>query len=699
MVDKNAAAAWELHFNNQLLINCDVEWQDPMFPTLDYGQVIAEEYTRLLKDWEDFYLHGLYTADQQYSTGIGVMAWTDEWDWRPQAFESANALVKPKAKVMVDSLDLVVLRDELDPNEMHRILNNEEIAAEEGWIVRDLKAALLRNYKSGSVTNDGEYQDSEWESYQKQVRDNEADACISTEFKGIRVFHILVREMPTEEDPDGKVTHLILPEDDGLKKFLFKSERRFNEMKNAICFFYYNPSKGRHHSIKGLGHRIFPHCTLSNRLIGHIFDGGIVATGLLLQEKSGSDASKLQLTRMAGYTLLPKDVNLQQTTFQPQFQHLIGLRAMSKEILNNNTGVFRPHSETLFDRQEQKTATQVRAEEAHEARFDKIETSISYVHWDRFHREIFRRLTRREYIESEGDYPGKVQAVKFIERCRKRGVPDELLFDSELVRIRSTRSIGDGSPTMRLNALNMLMGQRPSMDEIGRRNTEREWGAALVGYENVDRFFPVKSRDAIPTIQHSMAEGENIDMVQGNKRTVAIDDVHPTHLKIHVHPLMQTLQMLQEAPMQIDFERSFQFYMLVRPHIDSHLAFLRADPSRENIVKEYDQLMKQIDEGFKIIQKQAEQIARQRQQQQQEAQQAVQNAQDFDKLRDFVLKKYEVDLNHAAQMMREQSMSAVRREKTDVAIESQTRKTQADIENERRKTEADIALKRRKGGE
>jgi hypothetical protein len=721
IIDTNTAAAHEAVFEVPSLISVRIRSEYlPDDSTLDFAAIIADEYSQTVWDWDSFPSYTDLVTKDSFRYGMGFMLWRDQWDWRPRAFRAANFLCPPKASTAYDELEIFGVRDEVPVRWLYQAVEDEEAAKDAGWDVGFTRRVIAESYKFKSG-NDDQHQTSTWESTQTKIRTNDVETE-AQEFTGIRVVHLLVREVSST-----RVSHLIIPEDPTYKGFLYKGYERFGDMAQVLWLLTFDNGDGLIRSVKGMGHRAFLHCDLSNRLFCNTIDGGKLAASLLVQPRAGNDIGKAQVLRAGMLTMIPSSLDVIQTSFTPPIQHLIPLRHMSSEILNNNLGVFRPRSENPLQREAEKTAAQVRSEESKEARFSKNQAAQRYVAWDRWHREVYRRMTTADYLSYGYDsmeqllqiialtrgvqqvydnkpgtvdfLPGQKEAIAFLIGCLRRGVPPEILLDRDAIRtLRAVRAVGQGSDSARRGALNQLMAQRGAMDELSRRNLERDWTAAQIGgYGQVDRYFPNYDRSKKPSAEAGIAALENNDFAEGSQLPVGYDQNHVAHLPVHFAPLVQIAQLFEQAPDQVDAVRSLQLFSIMLPHIQEHIGYLAQDVSREAQVKQYVETFKMLAQVAKKLEGQAAAIAAQQDQaaqQQQAEMEELQRRADANEV-ELAARKYEIDRRIELDMLEVQSLHASRMAKTGTSIQANAAQTAAKIENERRIAEAEIEKKRK----
>jgi hypothetical protein len=716
-IDAQVGAANEAMFEVPTLIQ--VQIREPFRPQRDennYEEIIEEEYTKTLHSWSDFFSNFDLVFKETFKFGMGYVLWPDENDWRSKAFKASTLLYPAQSKVPVDSLDIFMVRDEIPLRELFDIAQDEESAKAAGWDVPYLRDVIVESYQLSNNSSDGEeHQTSTWESVQQKIKNNDPEVE-RQEFKGLKVVHAGVRELDTNQ-----VTHLIFPEDVSTTEFLFKADRRFGQMKNLIWLMTYDYGDGYLRSVKGLGHRSFMHMDLSNRLFSSIMDAGLLSSGLLVQPSTAADLSRLQLMHLGPVTVVPQGLNVIQSSFTPPINHLLPLRQMSSELVNNNLGIFRPRLENPLSRETEKTAAQVQHEASREARTEKFLATHRYNMMDGWHNETYRRMTEPEYLfagyqnvsdaiqvysengfsvravieASERYIPGREQALEFFFACYNRGVPADLIMNLNALDIKTSRAIGLGSISQKNQALNELMSVRDAMDTFGKRHTEREWTAARIGgYTNVGKFFPLVNRDQTPSNETSIASLENNAMMDGTQIPVGEDQGHYIHARTHLVHSVNLLQgILNQQVSKFDPVQVFRFLLLAIPHIQTHMGKMQNDPAMQTKLAELTQALQFVIQGAKKLEAQVSELQKQQErlkQDQEKEIQALQERADENAVK-IETEKHRIDKEMELKAAETEALNATRFQKMQASIATKAQQTESSIAIDAAKTEAEIA--------
>lgn len=711
IIDQKAGAFYELFFEVPTLIEAKLAPGTNFGPTpVDYGQIVSEEFTRLLHDWTGFLVGMIKSRKEADVAGFGLMLFRDEWDWRPVAKSASHLLTDSMAEVDVSTFQYAFVRDNLTAGDMfRRAIKNPGAAKKAGWDPEAVKRVLVDIYVKEAQTALGaeKFQTSTWEGIQQNIRNNDFWTQ-SAEFETVRLVHLLVREIDTDEISHYIFTEKQLVSDPDLDKFLFRKVGRFEKMDHVLWIFPYNDGDGYLRSVRGLASMIEPHCDLSNRFVGRVFDAGFMTSSLILQPATQMDLSRLQLTRVGVMTIVPTGLNLIQSSFTPQIAPLVQLRELSANIMRNNTGVFKQVTEAFGENQVQKTAQQVLYEQGKEARLEKSNVAFDYTQIERLYREIFRRLTNPKYIMSKANLPGIKEARGFIGRCLLRGVPEGILMTPGAFEIAITRAIGMGSWGVKMDLTNQIMLARGAMDAIGARNALTDWLAVRVGYRNVSRYATNIDRNTIPSNDTSIATMENNDFAEGGQVPVGHDQEHLIHALTHAAPIVQLVQQYQQTRGKgMNIQVALAVLTNGLPHLEEHTKLLAQDPARVDMAK---QLAEVIALGVKVHKALTEIVVEQTKMSMMDAQQRSQGARDQQErmmsieqqmMQMEADKKFELEmakqhsLNEARRVKTEEQME-IKRQNTAASLELQAQRQAAELAMKAQVTDADIALKRAK---
>ena len=735
-IEANVSSTNELLLENGSLIV--VKIQDKVLRNKSLYQgfegIIEEEYTDVIRNWFGFFCHIDNAIRSCLMFDVGCMIFPDYYGWQPKAYDRSKIRFDGSCDVDIDALSFICVEGKLKPSDLYYQYENTD-KQKTGWIKEGIKSILKECYsKTGkSQEEDAKTQAGRFEAVEKIIRSGGNDSDVS-DLRDVEVLYCFVLES------DQSVSEYIIPDPRVYKRsdneyFINKSEFRFKKMQEVVWLMPYNYGDGTYDGIKALGYRIFPHFSLSNIFLCEIFQAARIAGSLIVQPNTALEKGKMNFSHFGGYTLVDPGLNIIQSSFSPPLEPLMQLRSMSEAIVNNNIGIFKPRQENPMARQATKTATQVQAEESKEARFEKNQAKMRYDSHDLLQAEMFRRMTNPDYLFFEvkdivdldrrfiefdrliatkgslrkflesNEYtkmPGREEALKFFYACYERGVPPQLLYDSVwMLKVKCSRGVGAGSATLKRAALAELIGLRGETDEIGRKRIIREYVAALLGgYSEVDKYFPLDSRDVIPSNQTSIAMLENNDIMEGQQCAVGSDQLHALHIDVVMTMLMQVAK--EFAEQQRDPAEVYQIMAVGIPHAGEHLQYLAKDPTRKELVEAASEQLKMLGQVAQQAQQMAMQQQQQQQQQEEQNQQTVQEAQQqmasqelqakmYDSDNKAKVALYEADKLHEARMRKVATSEMAMNAKTRTEIQMLVEQTYNKLNMDRLKTESKIA--------
>jgi|TARA_R100000479_G_scaffold176445_2_gene130925 hypothetical protein len=553
--------------------------------------IVAEEITHLLRSWPEFHSSYLRLCTTFIKHGVGISYFDTPEDWRFRVGSFADMLIPRQTPSSEGLIDVAIGRREYHLHELYAFIRNEEAAERVGWNVAEVKRAILKG--SGTYGRNGRAGTSltDWEQLQQELKNN--DVYQGYQNPTVSVLHFWIREM------DGSVSHYIACEKDGKKdqEFLYKKISRYESPERAFVMFTYGVgSNGTYHSIRGLGHRIFNHIQTSNRLRCQMVDGAMLGSAVMIQPESQRALDELGFTYYGAYAVLSPNVNIIEkavpnlgTAVQPALEDISNQLAMNTDTVSTYGQQGSPYRNQM----------QVVADMDVSTRLSGASLNLFYASWNRLMREVVRRIAT-----STKNDPA---LASFISRCEARGVPESFIRTLDVERTRAVRSIGSGSYANRLVALRELQAISGSFDEVGRRNLTRDIVSTRVGHDLADRYTP-QLEGARPTVDNKIAYFENQELAAGSPVPVITNELHGSHLQIHLPALSELLEQLNAGaadPMQA-LPALQAFYQ----HIAETVELLAGDPSQQVLVGEAKQALQYAEEMINNTSKKVQKMQR-----------------------------------------------------------------------------------------
>ena len=530
--------------------------------------IVSEELTHMLRSWPEFhnsYLR-LCTTFVKHGTGVAYFDTPDDWKFRVGSF--ADILIPRQTPADENFVDIAIGRRQYHLHELFGFIKNEKAAKSVGWDIAEVKRVIMENVTTQGRT--GMNYTSDWESYQAELKNN--DLYHSYQNPTVSVLHFWVREM------DGSVSHFICAEDKP-KKFMYEKISRYEKPEQAFVMFTYGVgSNGTYHSIRGLGHRIFNHIQTSNRLRCQMIDGAMLGSAVMIQPENQRALDELSFTYYGAYAVLSPNVNIIEKAVP-------NLSTAVQPALNDITNQLALNTDTVSTYGSQQSSPyrnkmQVVADMDVATRLSGASLNLFYASWTRLMKEIVRRVVENKRRDG---------AVKeFYERCAVRGVQESFIKTLDISRTKAVRSIGSGSQANRFTALRELQAVSGQFDETGRKNLTRDIVATRVGHDLADRYMPQQEQER-PTIDLKIAYFENQDMMEGKPVPVVSNELHATHLHVHLPTLNQLLQQLDEGA--ADPVQAFPALQAFYEHVSQTVQALAGDPMQKLLVGEAKQVL------------------------------------------------------------------------------------------------------------
>jgi|TARA_R100001163_G_scaffold25322_1_gene20863 hypothetical protein len=548
--------------------------------------IVAEELTHLLRAWPEFHSSYLRLCTTFIKHGVGLAYFDTPDDWKFRVGGFADVLIPRQTPSSENLIDVAVGRREYHLHELFGYIRNEEAAKKVGWDVEEVKRVLIKNASSRGRSN-RHYDD--WETMQRELKNN--DIYEGHQNPTVSVLHFWVREL------DGTVSHYICAEKSP-KNFMYKKLSRYEKPEQAFVMFAYGVgSNGTYHSVRGLGHRIFNHIQTSNRLRCQMVDGAMLASAVMIQPDSQRAFDELGFTHYGPYAVLSPGVNIIEKAV-PNLSNSVqpALNDMANQLARNTDTVstYGPEQSSPYRNQ-----MQVVADMDVSSRLSGASLNLFYASWNRLLREIVRRVVtgkkRDSFVED------------FYMRCEARGIEREFVETLDVERTKAVRSIGNGSQVNRVSSLRELLGMMPQFDETGRKNLTRDIVATRVGHDLADRYIP-QMEGARPTVDNKIAFLENKELMDGQPVPVVSNELHGSHLQIHVPELNQLIEQLNMGV--ADPVQALPALQAFYQHISDTAQQIASDPAMEGLLGQTKQVLQFAEEMINNTSKQVQKMQR-----------------------------------------------------------------------------------------
>ena len=620
-----------------------------------YSRIITEEFDRLQKKDGRFDYMMQLSQHEMVLYGTGPMVFEDNTDWRCVPMKSANLLVPEGTSSNAEDWEMCVVRSQYRAHELYKFIRNEKAAASAGWTVAAAKKSIIAAHPDTLGSNHT------WEKAQQELRNN--DLSYSSKCDVVSVAHVFYREFPTDKNPEGAISHCIIDERGDNKEFLFRKVNRFSKWSEVVHPMYYDKGDGQHHSVKGMGVKMFSALELKNRLKCSLVDAAMARTTIHLQPNSPNDLNRMNVIQMGPYSVIPSGYNVTQTNSAGVLDAPLAVERELEGLMQANLSQYRQRLEKQGN---PRTATEIEALMAQQSVLGKTQLNRYYAQLDVLFAERYRRAINPNLTK---DMAGAADALEFQKRCIDRGCPKECFDKVELVQ--STRTAGRGSAMERRAISNALMNVVGMLPEGGRKNVIEDHVASLAGYHSLSRYYPMPEQDIDTQEQQQEAARENALFKTGASIPIAGGDNHAVHAEVHIQGATEAVQAaIQGAgdPAEIAV-----YADLLIDHVVAHLQELGQDPTRKQLIAEYTERLAEIEKATNQIMEEVSQQTQQAAMQQQQQQAAMAEMQQLQSGGDI-----------------KDQISMMRAERDEARKDA---KAQNDLARKTAKTEQDMALK------
>lgn len=635
----------------------------------EWSRVVTEEFDRLQRRDPDFDFNNQQSQGQSVMYGTGPMIFEDEFDWRPWAIESRTLFVPEFASSNTNKWEWSADVLEYSPVKLYEHIMDPEMAVH--WDVPATRKAIMNAHP---LTRTGVmYQNWSW--HQDLLKNG--TFYYADQNKKVRCAHFLFKEFPKkgEGEGDGKITEAVInldsqsQVDTGDLQYLYFAHKRYDNWQQVVHpMFWQHDINGYYHSVNGLGLEMYAALEYENRLLCRLADDAF-APKLFFKPTTASERERMSIAQVGRYGILPAALEMVQQHVQPFLQDGIAMSREIQSLVSSNLSQYR--SQALQRQQgNPATATQINYEASEQAKMGATQLSRIYEQYDWLYAEKYRRATNPKLTES---VRGGREALDFVRRCKRRGVPQEALAAVDFVR--ATRAVGQGSAFLRQQALEFLLGLMQMLPESGRMNLVRDVIAARTGQSHVDRYAP-RSPQQDP--EQANQEAQAMLQVGAMKQGIPPVPVPTQNPMIYASTFLQAAEgAVQSLGQGADPHEALAFLHLAIPATQAHLQRMASDKTREGAVKQMGERLSQVasaaDQAGNELQCQ--------QQQQQEAQaRLAQVQQGMDPETQIGMAK--VQASHQVNMAKAQSQAQLR-----------AGKQQADFALAARRQNAELGLK------
>lgn len=605
---------------------------------IHFSRIMSEEMDLLIKNSDVWDFEEQVSIDQMVVHGRGPLFFEDPWKVFPIAIHDADLRVPERTRADTKYWEVCTIDRDYYPPELYEYIRDPQAATAVGWDVEFTKRVIENAMDVRQP--DGRFYD--WEFYQQELKNN--SLAYYDDSKVCHLSHVLWKEF------DQVITHTIVQrEAEGTLecKYLFFRRGRYDEFRQAIHPFYYDRGNGGfHHSVTGLGVKMYSGMEYENRLLCNLMDKSF-APKILFKPTNPEQTTRMQLAYFGDYGVMPPGMDAVTNPIQGYLQDGLAMWETSSGVMRQNLAGYRQNA-PMKQEGNPVTAKQVMYDASTQSSLSKTVYARYYKQRDSLLSEMVRRACD---INSPNE-----DAKNYQERCKKRGVAQECF--GRIEQVKAVRVIGQGSAFMRKAAVDGVGAYMGSMPEQGRQNWLDDKIAAEAGQEAVDRYNPKQQQSGLPDDQQFMAETGIAMMKIGLPPYVTKSQNALTFAAAYLNAAMQAAMSIQKGANPIEV---LNFLELAGPSILAHLKRFANDPLRrpafKEILAQWHKLSRITDNLKKMVATQKKRM----QQQQQKTQQVMSDQQ-------LAMMEMQGDLQLKAMKTKAQIADRALRTKQDLAL-------------------------------
>lgn len=588
MVQQQSDSYLDAQFEVPLLAQVNINW-GISGKGYDFGMRASEHFDYILRQWTGYYDVCAKSNFNRCFYGWGPRYFEDRDNWRTFAADAGQVYVDKDADTDMSRLDLMMIKKLWRFHELYRKIEDPQVAENLGWNVEAVRKAIVR----AANTNQTEQNLLTWEKLNDQIKGN--DLYWTSISPASRCYDLLAVEF------DGNISRRIMTDWD-TEEILYENPDVADSLHQVLLPFFLSKQESLWHNVRGSG-ALFYNVLRQLDLIGNqIVDMTLIGGSLVLQPTTAAAYDKLNTVRMGPVTILPPNVNYINTVFPNLSQGAIVTHNMLMQTLQQTSGEYQARGDST-EPGERPSATQVNIDVNMMARLSSQQYNQWYNEIDNEYEQMFCRMANPN-LPDEKSVRGRqewcVQAREFQKRCRDDGIPLAALQKPYLQNVKACRALGQGSSALRQQQAGQLTQMLPlAPSQQARAVMLKDIFTSTFGNQVASRYFP-----ALPSIQlrsdAKTASLENNDFLDGHSVPVMDYENAVLHLSIHMPPLMQVAQQIEQASGQAgkpNLQASQAVYTQLAaalPHCSQHLQSIASDPTQQQEVQQVVNELRQL---------------------------------------------------------------------------------------------------------
>lgn len=556
---------------------------------IQYGQVMREEADRILSE-DDVFDYTIQQSQWEMTLhGCGPLMFEDAHSVLPRSFHCGDLKVPEFTRSDTKYWDACAVMSNYYPPELYKFIKDEKAASAVGWDVKYTKNVIAN--AMGIKQQLGLRVD--WEFYQAELKNNSL-SYTNDDTKVIKLAHVFWKEF------DERITHAIVEQDSTTAtaegtKYLYIRVGRYASWKECIHPMYFDRGNGGyHHSVTGLGVKMFSAMEYENRLMCNLADKAF-APDVLIKPTTTEASQKFSLAHLGPFAVLPGGFEWSQTGLSANLLNGLAMKNALAGQMRENLSSYRQGP--MQKEGNPVTAKQVMYDASQQSSLSKTTFNRYYKQMDLLYTEVVRRLCDLNSPDAK--------AREFQDRCKKRGVPVECF--GRIEKVEAIRVIGQGNSFMRKDAVASVGAVVQSLPEEGRDNWMTDFISANAGAAAAARYYPREATRKLSSDQQAEAMQWVAAMKTGVPPVVTSTQNPVVYATTFMQAAAQAVGTLEQGsnPMEV-----LHFIEICGPAIMAQLQRFKNDPTRAAAYKaleaQWKKLAKIADDLKKGVQKMAE---------------------------------------------------------------------------------------------
>ncbi len=563
---------------------------------LEWEQIMVAEANQLFADDEDWDVDLQNSQNESILHGCGPLLFEDEFRVFPISIGAGDLKVPERTRSKTGRWEACAVFYDYYPPELYEFIRRQEPAEQVGWNVRyteQLIAEAMDWHQSSGNYN--------WEEVANEIKTNSYTYFDDT--KVCSMAHVFWREFGVADTP-GRITHAVILRREPAAtacQYAFLRVGRYAKFSDFIHPMYYDRGRaGFHHSVTGLGEKMFGALEWENRIYCNLADK-TMAPKVIFRPTSNEAREKFSIVQHGDWGMVSAGYDVQQMPIQGFLTDGLAFARASGDLIRSNLSSYRQqvppqtsgNPPTKF--QKQLEAAQM--------------SQLSNTTFNRYYKQLdslYDQIVRRMFNPNSTD----IRAQTVQEHCLARGVPRQAF--GRIAWVKAVRVIGQGNPFMRKQAVDSLAPIAGSLPESGRLNWLRDKISCEAGQTAVQRYLPSES-PGLATDQQFMAMLALGLAKDGITPPVTESQDGVTFATVFITACEQSINSLKQGadPMAV-----LRFLDAAGPFAFAQLARSKNDPLRKPIIDKLAEQLDQIASMTDQLKKIAGNISKARQEQQ-----------------------------------------------------------------------------------